>query len=88
MFLISLHISHEPDGVTISVQDHGPGIAPDELPRLFDRFYRDPRARAGRTGLGLGLFIAKGLVEAHGGRIWVESELGKGSVFSFWLPRS
>ena len=73
-------------GATLSVEDHGPGIAPEELPRLFDRYFQTQRARAKRRGLGLGLFITKGLVEAHGGTITVESVPGTGSTFRIWLP--
>jgi signal transduction histidine kinase len=72
--------------VVASVSDEGPGIDPADLPHLFDRYYRSGKDRAPREGLGLGLYITKGLVEAHGGRIWVESEVGKGSTFSFTLP--
>ncbi len=73
--------------VEISVTNHGPGILPDEIPRIFVRFARSPTARrAGVTGLGLGLYIAKGLVEAHGGRMWVESVPGKVTTFTFTLP--
>lgn len=69
----------------VSVADRGPGIAPEELPRLFERYYRANSAvRA--EGLGLGLFIARKLVEAHGWRIEVESELGTGSVFTVVVP--
>jgi PAS domain S-box-containing protein len=68
----------------ISVADTGPGIAPEHLPRLFGRFYQADTA--GAWGLGLGLYISRMLVEAHGGRIWVESELGRGSVFTIALP--
>ena len=76
------------DGVVVtSVRDEGPGIPPAETAHIFERYYRSRRAPQQRhDGLGLGLYIAKGLVEAHGGRIWVESELGKGSTFSFTLP--
>jgi signal transduction histidine kinase len=70
--------------VAFSVADSGPGIAPDEIGYLFDRFWQATHAR--RAGAGLGLAIAKGIVEAHGGRIWVESELGRGTVFTFSLP--
>jgi PAS domain S-box-containing protein len=71
----------------VSVQDQGPGIAPEEQQRVFERFYRADRARAAAQSLGLGLYISKGIVEAHGGRIWVDSEgEGKGSTFSFRLP--
>lgn len=71
--------------VVVSVEDEGPGIPAEELPRLFDRFYRaEPGLHV--EGVGLGLYISKQLVEAHGGTIWVESEPGKGSTFSFSLP--
>ncbi len=72
--------------VITSVADRGPGIPPAELPRLFQRYYRVQVVGEGREGLGLGLYITKGLVEAHGGRIWVESEPGQGCTFSFTLP--
>jgi signal transduction histidine kinase len=66
-----------------SVADNGPGIPPEEVGRLFDRFWQ---ARTDRRGVGLGLTIARGIVEAHGGRIWVESRVGEGSTFSFTVP--
>jgi signal transduction histidine kinase len=66
-----------------SVADTGPGIAPEEVPRLFDRFWQ---ARTDRRGVGLGLTIARGIVEAHCGRIWVESRVGEGATFYFTLP--
>lgn len=70
--------------LTVSVRDEGPGIAPEDQARIFDRYVR---ARATRQdGLGLGLFIVRRLVEAHGGRIWIESAPGRGSTFSFTLP--
>jgi signal transduction histidine kinase len=72
--------------VITSVTDQGPGIAPADLPRLFQKYSRTPTGMARRESLGLGLYIAKRLVEEHGGRIWVESEVGKGSTFSFSLP--
>ena len=73
--------------VMISVTNYGPGMTPDEIPRLFTRFYRTREAGEARIpGLGLGLYIAKGLVEAHGGRIWAESEAGKRATFHFTLP--
>ncbi|MBI2865551.1 MAG: PAS domain S-box protein [Chloroflexi bacterium] len=73
--------------VTIAVSDAGAGIAAEDLPHVFERFYRAKGER--RTdGLGLGLYITRMLVEAHGGRIWVESELARGSTFYFTLPRS
>jgi PAS domain S-box-containing protein len=70
----------------LSVQDNGPGIPPSVLPFLFDRYYQPESSK--RQGTGLGLYISKGIVEAHGGEISVKSELGKGSCFSFHLPQS
>jgi len=77
------------DVLTVSVADRGVGISPEEAERLFERFYRVDSSLARATkGLGLGLSICKGLVEAHGGRIWVESAgPGQGSTFSSTLPR-
>ena len=72
-------------GVSVAVKDRGIGIAGDELPRLFQRYFRSSRARA-TEGLGLGLAITHLLVAAHGGRIFVESTLGQGSTFTVWLP--
>ena len=69
----------------VSVADRGPGIPADVLPRLFERFYRGQPA-AGELGLGLGLYIARMLVEAHGGRIWAETARGAGSTFTVALP--
>jgi signal transduction histidine kinase len=72
--------------LAISVADRGGGIAPEHLDHLFDRFYRVEGTRAGIKGAGLGLFICKSLVESHGGSIWVESQLGLGTTFTFTLP--
>jgi two-component system sensor histidine kinase KdpD len=74
-----------PGAIEISVHDDGPGIPREHQLRLFDTFYRAYAATAA-PGAGLGLAISKGLVEAHGGRIWVESEPGKGTTFRFTLP--
>jgi PAS domain S-box-containing protein len=71
--------------VRFAVTDTGPGIPADELPHVFDRYYQ--ARRKNREGIGLGLTIARGIVEAHGGRIWVESEEGKGSTFLFTLAQ-
>lgn len=78
--------------VIVSVQDTGAGITPEDLPRIFERFYRGDVARAREQireggGAGLGLAIAKGLVEAHQGRIWAESALGRGTTIAFALPK-
>ena len=71
----------------VSVRDTGDGIAPDELPYVFDRFWRGDKSRARETGgTGLGLAIAKQLIEAQGGSIGVESQAGQGSRFWFRLP--
>lgn len=71
----------------VAITDQGLGIAPEELPRIWDRFYRVDNTNTRRIGgTGLGLSITKALVELHGGRIWAESELGKGSRFTFTLP--
>ncbi|MBN1812385.1 MAG: HAMP domain-containing protein [Anaerolineae bacterium] len=72
----------------VTVVDTGPGIPADEIPHIFERFYRGDRSRArlGPDGSGLGLAIAKAIVEAHGGQIWVTSEPGKGAAFRFTLP--
>jgi signal transduction histidine kinase len=74
--------SHD-DGVLFSVTDQGPGIPPDRRDRIFERFWRDEHERI--PGAGLGLAIARGLVELHGGRIWVESPAGGGARFSFTI---
>jgi signal transduction histidine kinase len=73
------------DGVAVRVEDTGPGIPPDEQARIFERFYRADRAREA-AGAGLGLAIARWLVEEHQGAIEVESTPGQGSVFTMWLP--
>ena len=70
--------------VVVSVIDSGTGISPEQLPMVFDRYWQS--SRTDREGAGLGLAIAKGIVEGHGGRIWIESTLGKGATASFTLP--
>jgi PAS domain S-box-containing protein len=70
----------------VGVRDEGPGIAPEHHQRIFERFYRVNPSSAGGEGVGLGLAISKAIVEGHGGKIWVESEPGKGSTFYFTLP--
>ena len=76
------------DEVHIAVRDTGVGIAAEHLPRIFDRFYRIDKSRSRQAGgSGIGLTIARALVEAHGGRIWAESEgPGRGSTFTVALP--
>jgi len=99
--LISNAIKYSPDGgsitikgradtdkVTITVSDQGPGLPADELPRVFDRFYRADTAATKRAqGAGLGLYLAKAVIEAHNGEIWAESQQGEGAEFSFSLPK-
>jgi signal transduction histidine kinase len=78
-----------PERVVVTVSDEGIGIAPAKQTRVFDAFYRVDDAPTRRTqGTGLGLYLAKAVVEAHDGRIWVESEPGQGAAFSFSLPKS
>jgi signal transduction histidine kinase len=74
------------DEVVVSVTDAGVGIAPDEQERIFDRFYQSPSNELSRRGTGVGLTLAKSLIEMQGGRIRVESELGRGSTFAFVMP--
>ena len=83
---ISVTAANKRGSVVIAVSDEGKGIAGELHGRLFDRFFQDDAVPGKRKGVGLGLPICKGIVEAHGGRIWVESEPGKGSKFSFSLP--
>ena len=78
---------HSADRLKITVSDTGIGIAPANLPYIFERFYKQEQARASfGGGTGIGLAIVKGLVEAHGGEIWVNSQPGTGTIFTFTLP--
>jgi signal transduction histidine kinase len=80
-------VEADPDFAYISVADTGRGISPEAIPLIFERLYQDPDAVDGyRSGLGLGLYIAKELVGLHGGRIWAASQPGHGTTFSFTLP--
>jgi signal transduction histidine kinase len=73
--------------VVVSVSDQGPGLAPDDAAHIFDKYYRTKQGSASDAkGLGLGLYISRLIVEAHGGHIWVESEPGRGAAFCFSLP--
>ena len=85
--LIVIKVKAVNDIVIFSVEDKGEGISQETIGHLFNRFFQVERAVSGKTrGTGLGLAICKGIVEAHGGKIWVESQTGKGSKFSFSIP--
>lgn len=84
---VEISMKSEPSAITVSVADNGMGISKQEQKHIFEKFYRvnDEMTRT-QPGTGLGLFIARNLIELNGGTIWVESEPGKGSIFSFKLP--
>ncbi len=82
---VTLSAKEEASAVVFAVRDSGVGIPSDDLPRIFERFYRVDKSRAG-SGTGLGLSIAKHIVEAHGGKIWAQSREGEGSAFFFSIP--
>jgi signal transduction histidine kinase len=84
---IHIRVRQEDNGLVIDVRDTGIGIAREEQSRLFKPYSRLSSDRQRNPGLGLGLALSKQVVELHGGRIWVESEAGKGSTFSFFVPR-
>ncbi len=85
---IRMQAKEVPEGVLLSVSDNGIGIPVDKRERVFERFYQvDGSATKERGGTGLGLAISKEIIEHHGGRIWVESNVGEGCTFSFVIPR-
>ena len=84
--VVSVTATHVDGEVRVAVADTGPGIAAEDRERIFDKFQQTDAGIEQREGTGLGLALSKRLVELHGGRIWVDSELGKGSTFVFTLP--
>jgi signal transduction histidine kinase/HAMP domain-containing protein/predicted membrane protein len=84
---VTVHLIAAPTTLTFAIQDSGIGIPASDLPRLFEKFYRGTNREAlAQRGTGLGLAIVKSIAERHGGKVWVESELGKGSIFHLQIP--
>ncbi|MFP4681552.1 MAG: PAS domain S-box protein [Chitinispirillaceae bacterium] len=84
--MVTIRVGSVDGMIEVDVEDTGPGVSPEEQEKIFDKFYRSKKAKKKTRGSGLGLTIAKSIVEAHGGRIWVQSEPGQGSRFSFTVP--
>lgn len=87
-FPITTEVMRRDDDIVLCVRDEGPGINPDEQAKLFQRFSRIENPNDRKPGTGLGLFLSRTIVEAHGGKIWVKSESGEGATFFFSLPRA
>ena len=84
---VSVTVADRKDHIEIAIKDNGEGIPKEALPRLFTKFFRvSGSLEQGSKGTGIGLFITKSIVESHKGKIWAESELGKGSTFTITLP--
>jgi signal transduction histidine kinase len=85
---ITVRLTEDSDGITVAITDSGQGISSEDLPCIFDRFFRTDKSRNSSTGgSGLGLAIARQIIEGHGGRIWAESEVGSGTSIYFTLKR-
>jgi K+-sensing histidine kinase KdpD len=85
---IIIHGQIRPEHITISLSDEGPGIAEPDIPHVFDRFYRAPDMARHTKGAGLGLYLSRAIIEAHGGHMWVDTETQKGTRICFTLPRN
>jgi signal transduction histidine kinase len=83
---IEIQTEEEGDKITVSIKDYGSGIPADYMSHIFDRFYQIEEKM--KSGLGLGLYIAKKIIDQHKGRLWVESKVGKGSTFYFSLNKA
>ena len=84
---IEIHAVEEPERVTVSIRNSGPGISPDDVKMIFDRFYKTDKSRSqDKNGMGLGLYIVKTMVQLHGGEIHVESVENEYTLFEFWIP--
>jgi len=84
---ITVEVARQDGSAVVHVRDEGIGIPPEHVGCVFERFYRVPNEVTARQGgVGLGLAVCKALIEAHGGRIWVDSRVGEGSTFSFTMP--
>jgi signal transduction histidine kinase len=85
--MVHLSVQEEGEQVHIQIKDNGPGIAEEHLGSLFKRFFRVPGRDTNIRGTGLGLFICRQIVKAHGGEIWAESQMGEGTAFHIRLPK-
>ena len=82
---VILTVQQQQDAITVSVKDEGLGISPNHLPYIFERFFRAEKTK-NLEGIGLGLYLCRQIISAHNGKVWAESEEGKGSVFYFSIP--
>ena len=86
--VVTLSATAEADGVALKVADSGPGIAPHDLPHVFERFFQGSRHREGRGHAGLGLAIVQRVAQLHGGTVQAANQASVGAVFTMWLPVS